>query len=137
MTKIRPNLYIGSRHDASFKSLTGTPITVVFNLTPDVPETGGGYRTVRVAMHDTAEDVHGKTDEAVKRLNALLDAGETVLVHCRQGKSRTPHIVAECLAIRENRDYFAVYEEIRKLRPEVLWYSIGQEIVDKHRRGQL
>jgi protein-tyrosine phosphatase len=65
----------------------------------------------------------------------LLDAGHTVLVHCRHGKSRSPHIVAECIARRNGTDYFQEYAKVKKLRPEVLAYSIGQELREKKKRA--
>lgn len=134
MNKVRDNLYIGSRHDTSTTALKNTQITAILNLTPDVPQDTNGKTFVRVAMRDTAKEAHEHTDKAVGELNKLLDAGHVVLVHCRQGKSRSPHIIAECLSGRENKDYFDLYKELQGIRPEILPYSIGQEILDNHHK---
>jgi len=32
----------------------------------------------------------------------------------------------------EGKDYLEVYENIRELHPQTLWYSIGEEITDKY-----
>ena len=83
-------------------------------------------------MDTTFYILKGEADDgAVDELNRLLNEGHTVLVHCRHGKSRSPHVIAACLASRENKQYQDVYEEIRKICPRVLWLSMGEEIKNK------
>lgn len=134
ISKIRDNLYLGSAEGLIY--LKYTPVTAILNVATEVP-LAKGLKAFKVSMRDEPSDAHKKTGEAVEILNKLLDAGETVFVHCRHGRSRSPHVVAECLSERETRDYFEVYKELKELRPEVMSYSMGQEIVDRWRAGRL
>ena len=54
-------------------------------------------------MFDSAADAKHRTEPAVKALAELVDAGETVLIHCSHGKSRSPHVLAIYLAEKENK----------------------------------
>lgn len=137
MNKIRDNIYLGDKHDATAAGLAGSPVTAILNVAVEVNDLPiKGITIASVPMKDEAMAVHERGDEAVLRLNQLLDQGDVVLVHCRHGKSRSPHIVAETISRRENRDYFTVYDEVRNLRPQIMHYSIGQEIVDRLRNSR-
>lgn len=132
MNQIRPNLYLGDKYDADPKTLVGTGVTAVLNVAFELPTgSGGNIKWHKVGMRDVASSVVANEEPAISLLNSLLDQGETVLVHCLKGRSRSAHIVAETLARRENVDYFKMYEQVRALRPCVLSYSMGQEILDR------
>ena len=138
MNKIRKNIYLGDKNDATEKGLKGSPITAILNVAVELNDPKiDKIVNVKVGMDDNASAAHRRTDIAVEALNRLLSQGHVVLVHCRMGRSRSPHIIAECLSGRENKDYFEIYKEIRKLRPQVMAYSMGQEIVDKYHRKEL
>lgn len=132
MNRIRHNLYLGDKHDANPKTLVGTAITAVLNVAAEVPiGAGRNIKWHKVGMRDEAASVVANEEEAINVLNQLLSQGETVLVHCLKGRSRSAHIVAETLARREGVDYFQMYEQVRALRPCVLAYSMGREIIDR------
>lgn len=133
MNIIRQNIYLGDKHDARLLPILRTSVTAILNVASEVPvEKHRGIESIKVGMKDSAEDVKILGPTAVKTLHSLLNAGHIVLVHCKQGRSRSPHIVATCIAEREGKSYAEVYEEIRFLRPKVISYSIGQEILEKY-----
>lgn len=132
MDKIRDNLFIGDKYDLNNYALSKNNITAILNVSIETKSyEDNSIKTIKIGMKDEALDAKRNTNEAVIKLAELLNDGETVLVHCSYGKSRSPHIIASYLSIKENKDYFDVYEEIRRIRPKVMQYSIGQEILDR------
>jgi len=132
LNQIIPNLYLGDKHDARLVKVRNSPITAILNVAMEVPtEKHAGVLSVKAAMRDTAEDARINSRAAIQQLDKLMDAGHCVLVHCRHGKSRSAHVVAAYLSEREQVPYEVAYEHVRLRRPQVLAYSIGQEISDK------
>jgi len=133
MDKIRHNLYLGDKHDARLIYILKSPITAILNVAEELAtEHHRGVISVKSAMRDKADDAIIKTANIVKDLQNLISQGHTVLVHCKQGRSRSPHVIATYLSIAENKPYEEIYDEIRKIRTCVLAYSMGQEIFNKH-----
>jgi protein-tyrosine phosphatase len=133
MDLIRPNLYLGDRHDVNFRSLKDAGITAILNVANEVASPHQkDFRVCKAGFHDSAQGAKESAPAAAELLNELLDNGETVLVHCLRGASRSPHVVALCLSEREGKKYNEVYAEIRGIRPRVMAYSLGQEIKDKY-----
>ena len=132
MDQIRPNIYLGDKHDARLLPILKSPVTAILNVAYEVPpENHKGIVCAHVEMRDSAEDARRRTKAALEVLDGLIQEGHVVLVHCKHGKSRSPHIVATYIALSENKDYDEAYEEVRSKRPKVLAYSIGREIREK------
>lgn len=135
--KIRDNLYLGSSRDAELSKLQKLNIKTVLNVANDIPlGSGGGIKWIKQATIDDAYEMFTRGQPAIDKLIELLAQDGNVFVHCRKGRSRSPHVVAEALCSVEQRDYFDLYREIRTIRPEVIGYSIGQEIVDNNYYGK-
>jgi protein-tyrosine phosphatase len=66
-------------------------------------------------------------EAALADLRRLLDAHERVLVHCREGVSRTPFIVACHLASTGSR---SLAEAIDEVRERTGWISINQGLIE-------
>lgn len=130
MTKIRDNLYLGDRNDVQEAKSNG--ITAILNVAAEIDDPDiDGIVNKKVGFRDTAQDAALHTDKAIVALKELIDSGKIVLVHCRMGKSRSPHIVAEYLSEAENKDYFDLYDSIGQMR-DILDYSLGEEILNKN-----
>lgn len=67
--------------------------------------------------------------EAVSHLHELVSAGK-VLVHCMQGVSRTPLVVASYLADRDGRPFEDCLEEISQLRK---WVALQPGLLELRR----
>lgn len=133
MNKIRENIFLGSKEDLYLECIQKNKITAILNVSSEQPSfKHKSVKSVKVGFADNAPEAKIHTDEAVAALKNLVDAGEIVLIHCSHGKSRSPHVLASYLAQTEDKDYFDVYNEIRELRPKVMKYSIGQEILDRN-----
>lgn len=132
MDQIKENLFLGDRDDARLLYIKNSPVTAILNVAKEVPlEHHKNIVSVKIGMRDSAEDARIRTEEAVLALKKLVNDGHCVLVHCRHGKSRSPHVLATYLAETSNMDYDDCYEFIRSKRPKVLSYSIGREIKEK------
>ena len=132
LSQIRNNLFVCAHKDLSEKIIKKLGITAVLNLAPEIPEFKSRVaKVVTAGFADSAVEAAKYGDEAVAELKQMLQNGETVLAHCKQGASRTPHVVSQVLAEIENRDYFEVYDEVKSKHPRTMDYSIGQEILDK------
>jgi protein-tyrosine phosphatase len=87
-------------------------------------------KTIEMGFSDDAKIAEKEAQTAINFLCEKIKSGNTILIHCRKGASRSPHVFASALSIIENRNYNDVYEEIIKLHPRTMSYSIGQEISD-------
>lgn len=131
-SKIRNNLFLSAHADITFANITSHGITAIVNLSTEVNTPAfDGVEGVKYAFKDDANEAAKHTDKATQIVMDLLQEGHTVLVHCKQGASRSPHIVANVVAKREDRKYDDVYSEVRELHPRAMSYSMGQEIRDK------
>lgn len=132
ISQIRPNLYLSSYADVTAENIAKFNITTILNVAPELQNLRfANVSNVHVGFPDVVEGV-GRVDEvAAAKLQRLLSEGKTVLVHCKAGASRSPHVVALCLSAIEGKDYNAVYEEVKKLHGRTIAYSMQQEMVDK------
>jgi protein-tyrosine phosphatase len=130
MFKIRQNLYLGNLRSAL--KLEDNSINAILN----VSETS--YRSkvpvYQVSMKDDVNSIILKEAEAINILQKLISENKTVLIHCKHGKSRSPHILAKFISIAENKPYDEIYNEIRSIKTDVLHYSVEQELIDKRMR---
>lgn len=121
MTKVRSNLYIGNYDDAATLRRP-SPITAVLNVAADCDDStldNAQFRHVKVGLTDGPQNPPYMIELAMDVLGKFLNCGETVLIHCAAGRSRSPHIAALYLAEIENRTYDAIWQQLRSLRPEM------------------
>ncbi len=108
--QILPNLYVGSCPEttADLDELQAQGISAVLNLQTDIdfdyvgvdwPSQRAHYVSLglevrRIPIRDFDDtDLHGQLHEAASALNALIDDGHTVYVHCSGGVNRSPSVV--------------------------------------------
>ncbi len=129
MTKVRNNIYLGHEYDAHMDACRINKITASLNVANDLNDLNDPIYpvhkliTVKVGLSDDKNNSPEMISLAVSILRNLLDQGHTVLIHCRAGMSRSPHILALYLAELENRTFDDVWKEIQSLRPEILHKS--------------
>ncbi len=124
LNKVRGNLYIGSWPAAKHDILLYNGITAVLDVAYDsayVQYHPHEFRYVMVNLGDDHLNKRYMLDLAVDTLGKMLDNGETALVHCVAGASRSAYVVIKYLSIVENRSREDVFEEVHKIRKQVLW----------------
>lgn len=126
INKIRENLYLCAADDVIASAVKERQINAILNVSLETT-TGPfeGVEIVKAGFRDNPNYIHDG-EKAVSVLKAWLTEGKTVLVHCRAGASRSPHVVAAALSQIENRDYEDVYKELCTLRSRVLKPSLRE-----------
>jgi protein-tyrosine phosphatase len=120
--QIDSGVYIGDIEDAgSGERLVDAGITAVVRLTHAAPD--AGYpEAVTVADHRMVDGPQNDPDAfagAVRTTTNLLEQGETVLVHCKRGTSRSGAVVAAVVAQREEVDISTALGTVRQQKPDV------------------
>ncbi|MCJ7450782.1 MAG: dual specificity protein phosphatase family protein, partial [Candidatus Nanohaloarchaeota archaeon QJJ-9] len=92
-------------------------IDLVINLskaeTPEIEETEKSH----IPMDDSKLNEQQDFDRAVERLEKALEKGKTVLVHCKEGVSRSIAVTAATIARKEEKSLRQTLNEIEKKRP--------------------
>jgi len=120
-TQVMENLWLGNKDDAqNAEWLKKHNIHAVFNCTKDV-DFAPGVKQYRFPIDDHEDDVEKMTHEApriVKRILKEMEHGP-VLVHCVEGRQRSPAVVALTMWIKKQGTGGAIRRELKKLRPIV------------------
>jgi atypical dual specificity phosphatase len=119
MDEVTPRLYVGTDDDADdAATLRDGGITTVVSLTHRSPErTVADVTVVERPMLDGPQNGRGAFAEAVSAARTALEGGETVLVHCSAGASRSPAVAAATLALHEDRSLEDAFEQVAARRP--------------------
>jgi protein-tyrosine phosphatase len=125
MDKVMDNLYIGSASDALHRKdqLKANGVTAILNVARDLTNTTTTHKEFKlyhVGLMDGSGNDQGLYIAAVQVLESLLRAGETVLIHCHEGASRSAVITA--LYLHCNRDFQSLEsaeEYLKSVRPRV------------------
>lgn len=102
LNKITENIYIGSSADAQHRKqhLRAAGITAILNVARDLTNATTTHREFEM-YHIGIMDGGGNNTLVAKAacsvLEALVADGHKVLVHCHEGKSRSPGLVAAYL----------------------------------------
>ena len=102
MDEVFPNLYVGTLNDAGDRSLLQDhSVERVVSLTYGDPETGfpDSVSVFHCAMMDGPRNDIEVFREAVEYAVSGLESGETVLVHCSRGASRSVCVAGTAAAI--------------------------------------
>jgi len=125
--KIRDNLYI-SGCKATEDDLKKLGINCILNVADDAKTIltayGSGIQRNTCSFADDTESALKRGAMAVELAVDLLNEGKILLIHCKVGNSRSPHIAALALSQIEKVSYDQIYEEIRRFRPSVMKYSM-------------
>jgi protein-tyrosine phosphatase len=119
MNKITDNIFLGNATDArDAEALKANGITAILNVAIDLdyfPPTGIAY--FKVGMTDGKNNPNGMYLNAVATLKSLLGRYK-VLVHCHEGRSRSPSVVAGCLR-RTDQLFEDALGDLNKIRDKV------------------
>jgi len=120
MTKVLPNLWIGTFDDASNETLLKlNGITHILSLV--------GHRSSIdwVEHKHYPMDDHGKTDikSALEEISEFIKIGQKgdnkLLVHCQSGQNRSAVVIIAFLMIMNKKTLYRAHRELKKLRPIV------------------
>ena len=132
MDWITPNIAIGDCDDARrLDRLRNAGIDSILSLTgwPNSAANTHGLAWRCVELIDGPGNDVNRLQEAVWQLHELLARG-AVLVHCMEGVSRSPLVVASYLADRFARPFEECLEEIAQLRR---WVRLQPGLLDLRR----
>ena len=123
MDKITDNLFIGSWQDAAPHRkglLLQNKINAVVNLAIDHDDKWSAFPNAfyfKVGLIDGGGNPHHYLDIAVNLVTHLLHCGDTVLVHCISGASRSTYVSTRILAGQLGKSYQEIYNMIKTKRP--------------------
>ena len=130
MDKIRDNVYVGSWQDAQHGNLVAHGITAVLDMAWDshhIPHVHKEFRYVKINLEDADWNKQYMKDLGVYTLKEMLRNGETVLVHCVSGHSRSVYVIARILAEWEDISIEEAFSVIKKKHPKSVWGRLGEE----------
>jgi protein-tyrosine phosphatase len=128
MDKITDQLYIGSWQDAAPHRkhlILQNKITAVVNLAIDHDDKWAAFPHAfyfKVGLIDGGGNPSHYLDAAVNLVSHLLTHGDTVLVHCISGISRSAYVSTRVLAT-QNKPYQETYNMIMAKRPRTVGMS--------------
>ncbi|MEZ3143880.1 protein phosphatase [Halobaculum sp. MBLA0143] len=102
MTPIGDRLFVGDARDAARgDALPAVGVEAVVRLTHSPPETPypESLAVDAVPLIDGPRNDPAATRRAISRLRARVESGETTLVHCSAGASRSVAVAAGALAL--------------------------------------
>ena len=132
-TRIIDNLYIGScpQTTKAIDSLRYTGVTAIVNFQTEEDEANvnidwpalsvrydsHGIKVRRIPVRDfDAEDLAKKLPQCVRTLAELLDAGNTVYIHCTAGMGRSPTVAIAYLYWHGGMTLDQAYDHVRSRR---------------------
>ncbi|WP_338741925.1 dual specificity protein phosphatase [Haloplanus salilacus] len=118
--RLTDTLHVGDRAAArDVEALSDAGITAVLRLTHGTPPAYPDSLTVvsRPLVDGPRNDL-SNFRAAVDRLTALLDADETVLVHCSAGSSRSVAVAVAALARRNGTDVETALDRLQSAHPD-------------------
>jgi len=126
MDKIADNIYLGSSSDAQHRKpqLKAAGITAIFNVARDLTNTTTShedFKMYHVGLMDGGGNNPRLLRAAVEVLAAIVEAGDTVLIHCHEGKFRSALVLATYFtkAIRQFKELETAEAYLKSKRPRV------------------
>jgi atypical dual specificity phosphatase len=119
MDEVAPNLFVGTLADAGNRALLQEHgVDSVVSLTYGDPESGFPVPVSKCAMMDGPRNKQETFRTAVQAVLAGLERGETTLVHCSRGASRSPSVAATAVALHTESSIEEAFELIGEQRDE-------------------
>lgn len=120
MDRVEPTLYVGSLADAGdATALREAGIETVVRLTHEAPPDAPTGPTVHAhPMLDGPRNDAEAFAAAARTVVAALERGETTLVHCSAGASRSVSVAAAALAVHEGLDVREAFARVGAAREE-------------------
>lgn len=124
MNKLRDNLYVSSYRDVTNdQALRAQGITAVLNVAYELNDPEFDPKIVKglkVGLMDSGENADFMKKMAVETAKNLINNGETLLVHCAAGLSRSVYVCTMTIAELEGKDWHDVFIEVQKIHPFAL-----------------
>jgi protein-tyrosine phosphatase len=119
MTRVFERLYVGDTHDADRLAVNPGGITDVLNLnTEPNQQWRDGITYVFFPIHEFERISARRFEGLMLTIGQLIRAG-TVLVHCAEGSSRSPVVVAVYMHVVGYMNFDDALSYLRSLRPVV------------------
>jgi predicted protein tyrosine phosphatase len=119
MDEVAPNLFVGTLADAGDRALLQEHgVDSIVSLTHGDPESGFPVPVSNCAMMDGPRNKQETFRTAVETVLAGLERGETTLVHCSRGASRSPSVAATAVALHTEISIEEAFELIGEQRAE-------------------
>lgn len=128
ITIISDKLLIGNWQDAAIQLSWPGRIIKVLTVAFDSP-IAGDYKYGLV--DGPANDNDKMLFYAINELERMINDGDTVLVHCVSGISRSSAVVVGYLMKSRNIDYGEAYKYLQSLRPEAKIVPYFEDILSK------
>lgn len=119
MDEVSPGLFVGALSDAGDEPLLQEHgVDRVVSLTHEDPENGfpDSVSVSKFEMMDGPQNDLEVLKEAVQDVVSALDSGESVLVHCSRGASRSVCVAATAVAIDQKLQMGKALLEVDKRR---------------------
>jgi len=126
-TQIFDNIFIGNSHDAlhlPIEQLQAAGVTAIINTAKDLTNTRvihKQFTMAHVPLTDGGANKIAMCGIAVQTLQAMLEDGEKVMVHCHEGRSRSVATVATWMV--KHLEEFTTIDQaeafIKTKRPEI------------------
>ena len=103
MDQVVPRVFIGDSSDAAMAARGyGTqPVTHILNCAVDLPAAEGAVPVTHRGFSDGGGATVEELRAAVEELERLYERGDSILVHCHVGRSRSVTVVATFLARKD------------------------------------
>lgn len=111
--KFTPKIYVSGRDEiGDTLALKALGITTIFNVAREVDDPNySDFRMIKLGFTDDANNPGWLKNLGMLMLRSLIDNGETVLIHCMAGASRSAYFAVRYIAETEQRNIEAVYQE--------------------------
>jgi len=118
MTRILPNLYLGSYDNAiDGPSLKAKRITHIISLIGKRPPLDF-LKIESIPMHDRGRSNLKRVLEKVSKFVKFeQQEGNRILIHCLSGQNRSATVVIAILMINESKTLYSAYKMVKMLRP--------------------
>jgi len=113
--RVTESLFVGTLADASDEGLLAeNGVETVVSLTHADPDAGfpDEVSVIKHHMLDGPQNDRDRFEGAVEAVRARIESGETVLVHCSRGASRSPSVAAAATALARNIGIETAFERV-------------------------
>lgn len=123
MLLVTSGLYIGTAADLNDRQTLVdagvTSVLTVDSVNPLLPPDSGLCTKWLNVLDEATSDLLSHLDECFLFIQAAVDGGGAVLVHCQAGRSRSATVVIAFLMKKDHLSFTEAYDKLKKLKPDV------------------